>query len=169
MPTVDITSTVINGEALAEYLEANYTNYSISDNHVSINDEGITLAELQGIISAHNPSTQSTSQSAQSVQSQITQLKTIAVANAPFIASLMASILSSDYDGDNLSTRWTAFISVMGSQSAGIQTRFKQAVIAEENINIDSIGVGNLTDANKRAILRFARRFASSWAIVVIS
>lgn len=138
-------------------LDEGDNNANITPDEATINQALLDLA-----------STQASEQTQSNASTTIKDLRSIATDNAPFIASLMTWCLNADLNSDDTATRFTNLVATFTGQSSGVINVFKAGVLAEYDIDIDTIGIGNLSDAQKRDIIRFARSFASAWAIVLI-
>jgi hypothetical protein len=131
----------------------------------SVDDE----VTIDAIIASHDASQSTDEQTTDSASQSIKGLRSVATANAPFIASLMTWCLNADINSDTTATRFTNLLTTFAGQPTAVINAFKAGVLAEHDIDIDTIGIPSLTDEQKRAILRFARAFATSWAVVLTS
>lgn len=147
----------------------------INGDSQTVLDEGANNADItpdeatltQALLDLANQLTDDQTQD--NARTSIRDLQSIATNNAPFIASLISWCLNADLNADNTATRFTGLASALSSQPAGIQIGFKASLLAEYGIDIDVIGIGNLTLLHKQQIIRFARSFATSWATVLLS
>ena len=108
-------------------------------------------------------------QSLETVKVSIRSLKDTATANAPFIQSLAQWQLNADVNSHDTDTRFTALVATFAGQPPGVINAYKAGVLAEYGIDIDLIGVANLTIIHKHDILKFTRGFIAVWSIPLIA
>lgn len=129
--------------------------------------DGAIEQAVRDVAATHDASQMTNAQRMSQATDRIRNLRSMARTYADDIALLYAAVISADAAGDTASERYARIRQVMADADAPFRTRFVQALASETGIDINAIGLLNLSVRQIEQVNTFSREFANSFAILL--